>query len=190
MKKILFLFLISLSLKAQLIEISGGFGYYTNEPFSSFIKNFEVISVNSIKDTYKLDNFTQNGILFANVRILGEKASFGVFAGLDKYQGEILRNDNQITTKANFQALTVGGELTIDYLDVKFAKLYFLGGAGYTFNSTDFNNSDVIYTVEKQNQFNYQISPIGAKIGNRIGVFAELGWGYKGVINAGLFLKI
>ncbi|MGN6566725.1 MAG: hypothetical protein ACTHJ0_02170 [Flavipsychrobacter sp.] len=35
-----------------------------------------------------------------------------------------------------------------------------------------------------------QYTPIGVRVGNRFGGFAELGWGYKGIINLGLFYKI
>jgi len=35
-----------------------------------------------------------------------------------------------------------------------------------------------------------QYTPIAVRVGNRFGGLAELGWGYKGIINLGLFCKI
>ncbi|MDZ7738042.1 MAG: hypothetical protein U5K32_03030 [Bacteroidales bacterium] len=32
----------------------------------------------------------------------------------------------------------------------------------------------------------FQVSPLGFRLGKQIGAFAEIGFGYKGILNAGI----
>ncbi|GAB2541679.1 hypothetical protein GCM10027189_25930 [Rufibacter soli] len=43
---------------------------------------------------------------------------------------------------------------------------------------------------KKLNDLAYQVTLLGAKVGNKKGVFAELGFGYSGLLTGGVFLKL
>jgi len=81
--------------------------------------------------------------------------------------------------------LTVAPEITISYWDRKVKgkqagiRLYGLAAAGIT------ANNDLEYNSMKFNP-TFHLSPIGVRAGNRLGFFAELGLGYRGLLNCGL----
>ena len=65
-------------------------------------------------------------------------------------------------------------------------QLYSALAAGATFMSGD-NNSG---TTDHSTAFAFQVSPIGVRVGNTFSFFAEAGFGYQGLLSAGLALKL
>ncbi|MCC8145396.1 MAG: hypothetical protein LIO93_02935 [Bacteroidales bacterium] len=85
---------------------------------------------------------------------------------------------------------TLAAEVDFKYLNSKrYVTVYGLAGVGCTLYGLDYQafsgNSDSDYTP----YFTFQITPITIKIGERWGGFAEVGFGYRGILNAGLFYR-
>jgi hypothetical protein len=98
-----------------------------------------------------------------------------------------LKISNHDTPVGNYKRYysTFAVEGVLNYMNNGNSRLYGLLGGGVTVTSIPDN-------TEKINNFvypNFQLSPIGYKFGDKIGGFVELGYGYKGFINAGIFTR-
>jgi hypothetical protein len=71
--------------------------------------------------------------------------------------------------------------------------MYARVSVGMRFSYENYNyNSSVHYQSSDHQQFLPvgQITPLAFRFGTFAGGFVEFGWGYKGVINLGLFCKL
>jgi hypothetical protein len=103
---------------------------------------------------------------------------------------------------------TIGPEVAFIYRTTHsgLMKIYGAVGFGYTFyNEVDTYNLDYYYSkykngvntlgksIEKENNanhFNGQITGLGIRYGSQLAFNLELGFGYKGIVNAGLTLNL
>jgi hypothetical protein len=66
-------------------------------------------------------------------------------------------------------------------------QLYTMLGLGVTLNTEKGSyNSTGDTDTETSSNLAFQVTPIGMRIGRKLGGFAELGFGYKGIMNFGL----
>jgi hypothetical protein len=87
-------------------------------------------------------------------------------------------------------------EFEVSYYSARNVNLYSIVGLGIRSSYADIQDSSnhsfhnyahpIPHTVIPA----FQYTPIAVRFGNNFGGFAELGWGYKGIINLGLFYKI
>jgi hypothetical protein len=80
--------------------------------------------------------------------------------------------------------------MNILYVANQTFKIYANFGIGATFGMIHYTNllNETNYKWAKR--FNYQITPIAFRFGNNIGGFVELGFGYKGIFNGGIFFNM
>jgi len=86
---------------------------------------------------------------------------------------------------------TMALDLSVNYVNKPTYQLYGNIGAGASliqFSDNKTTNPDE--RLEQVPFFNMHISPLGIRFGKTIGGFAEVGWGYKGFINAGISVKL
>lgn len=83
------------------------------------------------------------------------------------------------------RSMTTVGEATLFWAKAKDFQFYGTGGAGF------FVKQSSLYDTQTTNEFGltFQVSPVGLRIGKRVGVFMELGYGYKGIFNGGLSIR-
>lgn len=96
----------------------------------------------------------------------------------DKF-GEALRNHYTLAAEADFR-----------YLNTPLLKLYGLVGAGGTLYNLTYARDGQPDEKKSQPYFTFHVTPIGLKVGNNWGGFCELGFGYRGIVNAGLFVNL
>lgn len=87
----------------------------------------------------------------------------------------------------DYYTLAVEGD--IKYLNTKYVSLYGTIGVGGTLYKGTYKPVDGRKKSDNTILFNYQITPLGIKLGNRFGFLAELGFGYKGIFSAGTFAR-
>ena len=85
---------------------------------------------------------------------------------------------------------TFSPECTFKYLDTKDnivrVRLYGAAAMGFTLFD-DWSNSGPNNTDNTGGKFwGFQLSPLGVRVGRKISGFAEIGYGYKGIVNAGI----
>lgn len=101
-----------------------------------------------------------------------------------------INSNNVPSGKATTTYHTLAAEVQYNYINKPFFRLYSAAGAGFTTYMERYNPKVGNTEKNTSGNFNFQISPIGIKFGDHIGAMAELGFGYKGIINAGLFVRI
>jgi hypothetical protein len=82
---------------------------------------------------------------------------------------------------------TWGLEFDYRYISRPKLALYSTLGAGITLFSQEYRPESGDKAKESNAYFNFQVTPIGVKFGQYFGVFAEAGFGYKGILTLGLF---
>lgn len=85
---------------------------------------------------------------------------------------------------------TLAGEFQYNYISKPYFRIYSILGAGVTSYTEKYKPNAGSTETNSAAHFNFQITPIGVKVGNRIGFFGELGFGYKGLISAGLYARL
>lgn len=94
------------------------------------------------------------------------------------------------TGKSTTNYHTIAAEAQYNYINRTFFRLYAVVGAGITSFTEKYEPNTGSAEKNTAGHFNFQVSPVGVKFGNRIGGMAEVGFGYKGLFNAGLFVRI
>jgi len=85
--------------------------------------------------------------------------------------------------------LTFAPEATVAYMDMKDAKVRvkIYGALAYGLTVFNDNNNNVGHDNQTGGKpWGFQFTPFGIRVGRKIAGFAEVGYGYKGLINAGL----
>ena len=83
---------------------------------------------------------------------------------------------------------TMALDATFNYMYRPACQLY--GNIGMGITLVRFSNNNAEAGLKQFPFFNMHISPFGVRFGKMVGGFVEIGWGYKGFINAGLSVKL
>lgn len=123
-------------------------------------------------------------------RILERVGVGGVFA-FDYAHADAELNNYQFG-KFRKHHYTLAAEADFIYLNFDKFKMYALAGVGATLYNLNYVDdiSDVRNDHNSTAYFTFQLTPIGFKWGGKWGGFLEFGFGYRGLINAGLFLRL
>lgn len=88
------------------------------------------------------------------------------------------------------QFYTIAAEGYYRYIDRDHLRLYGMVGLGVTYVTQDYDATSAMSLEDNQTSyFNFQVTPIGVAYGNKLGVLAEVGYGYKGILNVGVFYR-
>ncbi len=137
-------------------------GLTTNSGVSS-----GAISLNYSRNVNKM---LQLGGTFAYQQSTADAYIFGSYVGKD-----------------NRYYLTIALEGRIVYLTKPIFKLYSGAGVGYTIAKGEIQRSDKQpNTTEDFSHFNFQVTGVGFRVGKDLAGIAEVGFGYKGIVNAGV----
>jgi hypothetical protein len=158
---------------------------YSSEWMDSFITIFTFGLVTSETTNIKVTG----PLLFSWKYIPKSRWGFGVLAGNTKGSyDEIITSvwDKSKTVFHNkYSAFSIAPEIDFRYIQREKFTLYSSAAVGLTFLSEEVNSSE-----EKSNYFDAHLSLIGLRYGQKLGAFAELGFGFKGIINFGINLKL
>ncbi|MBC7554460.1 MAG: hypothetical protein H7257_10820 [Taibaiella sp.] len=124
--------------------------------------------------------------------------SVGFGAGyLAQHGNNIELQSSQPTTVATYSQKTtsIALELCYIYQYHKYFETYSYLGIGSAFTTTETTPVSITpggnsaAALVQQDAFTFHYSPIGIRLGGRIGAFAELGFGYKGLVSGGLSFR-
>lgn len=138
-------------------------------------------------------NARYTGAIFLTYRYsFNDKVSFGITGGIDNEKGDYVQGHTKVGDYKR-ATYTTAMELKYTYSDRKVVKIYCLGGLGYTFANQKGSYTYVSGIIEgtgnensNKGHINFQLSPVGLRIGKRLAGFVELGFGYKGIFNTGI----
>lgn len=168
-------------------QISGGMGVAsTAQIINSFVEFLSGYSKSRLTNSHNIGEFRLSYTYRPK-----ERWHFGGTFSYNHTDSDIYRNDEKIGDRRNaFYTLAV--EAGYFYLKREKVKLYSQMGAGVSFvtnTETEINYPD----NSRKNSgvlFNSHYSPIGIQYGKDWGGFAEIGFGYRGILSAGLFYNL
>jgi hypothetical protein len=129
-------------------------------------------------------NFTlRQGAVFASYKyFVSDRIAVGATAGFNGNVREGLFWFKDFT-KVDARVTSIAGEMTWFFVKKSKLKLYAMTGLGlYVMRSSVDNFS----TSTRNYGPTTQLTPIAVKFGKELVVFAEMGYGYKGIVNTGL----
>lgn len=175
-------------------EFIASYGVLTGSEFSGGNKT----AANNGRQT-KSETANTGANFFTARYFLYSCLSMGVAVGYINQQGnnnERLGFDYVTTSTYERKAVTVAVELNYIYRIRKYVDVYTFAGFGPTFKTATTNyvysaiSAEAPSKTVRSSDFSFHYCPVGVRIGGRIGGFAELGFGYKGLLSGGLSLRL
>lgn len=173
-------------------QLSASYGFITTSQIIESLVGVG-IAVGSLGElVYTPDSYTGGLFLTYHRSSNNNKIRYGIAIGYDAIKGSF---ENQSgSKKGTFKNAntTIATEIVVAYLNKPNFRLYGLAGGGYTFNK--YENTVISGGSENEqvrgSHVNFQLTPLGAAFGKQFGGFLELGLGYKGLLNIGLFARL
>ena len=123
-----------------------------------------------------------------------KKIGIGVHFAFDKNSVNAIHRDT-INNKWEWRThnryfYTIAVDFNWNYMNKPVCQLYGNAGMGVTLvQFSDNKDKDSDARLKQFPFFNMHVSPFGVRVGKMVAGFAEIGWGYKGFINAGVSVK-
>jgi hypothetical protein len=157
-------------------EVFGGFGLWT---FTQFYENLFGVDAG-----YTMNASTIPLLVGYNYAVNRRLSLSGVFV----YESYTITKESDDTSQSKDLLYTLAAEGTFNYLNKDLLKIY--GSAGVGLSLLHERNDPGYYRESRYAWMpNIQFTPVGVKIGKKYGWFAEVGLGYRGVFNTGLFAR-
>jgi opacity protein-like surface antigen len=174
-------------------EITISYGNFTSSTFFMEMASLTeiIVTLGLVQDNINITNPT-GVVSFTYLYNFNKLIALGGSLGYE-YASGYLTNSKGITTGniyMNFANLAVECDFT--YRVWENVKLYGMVGLAATWLNANYSYSDpshgnlIISSVIP----NLQVTPFGIRFGKQVGGFMEIGFGYKGWVNAGLSVKL
>lgn len=167
-------------------EIDASYGVVTTNQLFNIFK--DIVSVVFTFGNYDKTNTDYTGGWFLDYKFAPTRnLLLGVGVGIDGASGD-LEDDDVVYGSYTSSYTTVALGFDYRYLNQEWVQLYSGLGTGITFSSDKGTIFDTGVTEKSGNTpyFNFQLNLLGVRVGKSLAGFAELGFGYKGMINAGI----
>lgn len=189
MKKILLIgafLLICSNSYSQKNQISAGYGIASS---NQILDVFENIFSNVLFPSGNLSETSSMGeFRLAYAYTPKERWRFGTALSYSQTDFDVSNNGVKIGEQVN-SYFTIAGETSYSFLKKEKLNLYSLLGAGATIATAKQTTTNA--TADSQDTFfNFQVTPFGISYGKQWGGFAEVGFGYRGVLSFGAFYNI
>lgn len=165
--------------------------------------SYGLASASKLERTFDLSSnygfpYLQIGPIFGTYRYYTtDFTNIGITIGDEYFKGSYLGPDYGSVGTYKENALTIAAEIQLVYLTTKTVHLYSGIGIGYVTEMYRIKYYSGFYVAnappdehypqsQNENSVTFQLTAFGIRVGHRVGAFAELGFGYKGLINGGL----
>lgn len=182
------LFLLSLNMYAQEKKhfVTAGYGFVSS---NSVVDDYTKILALSLTEEPRADVFS-TGVTYISYKYnVADRMMLGAVYAFERKTAD-LYNVNDVRVggyEKNYHLLAL--EYRYNYIEGKNITLYGDAGLGVMMQNEFYTpEGEVQYERSDSWYAGYQLTPLGIKAGNTVGVYAELGFGYKGVFNFGFFL--
>jgi len=170
-------------------EFKAGYGIITStQTIYDIVEIFEMaFTLGSITYT---DEKSSGAIHLCYNYSVSDKFTVGAVVAYEQINSNV-SSGNDAIGKMKSKFYTVAIESAFHYMQKENMNLYSGIGLGYSFGNMNFESSSTQEDSfsDNANMPNFHITGIGIRFGKTFGGFAEAGFGYKGVINAGISLK-
>jgi hypothetical protein len=169
-------------------QFSFSVGSLSNEQIYNIFDDLDIYSQTN-GNIYTENIRSKGALMFGYKYFIKPNWSLGVNGGIDNADGIILNVNDASIGDYERRSYTFSIESDYNYYNTKYFQIYCTAGVG-------FSNSSDKYIVkvpgfeetieESNNHFNFQITPVGFRLGNIIALNAEMGLGYKGIFSIGV----
>jgi hypothetical protein len=167
-------------------EITLAYGNYTSNELLSVIEDFSLIFLTNGKATS--DNYRFSGASSINYSYaIKDNLMLGVEAAYERIKKDLFVEKTKVAEQTD-NALSIGAHAKYSYIANPKFRMYSGLAAGYvTIQGTSKPESGTNYKASKGNtgRFRYHLTGFGFRYGKKAAVVAELGFGYKGILNVG-----
>lgn len=170
------------------IQLGAGLGASEYAAFEGYINLFTIFL---LRET--VTPFERSNGLYSTYRYrISRRISAGLTAG-----ATLLNTEKSVfgysRTPGDYRYISalIAAEAQLHYIDRPKWSLYCVAGAGL--GSTFERNSGTVAGSSEKTRYPLvivQVTPIGVRYGKAVGIFAELGYGYRGIVNAGISLRL
>lgn len=168
--------------------------------YGQFIPDqFESVNSSMLNDLYPdqryvRDNYSSFGTLFFSYRHVFKNELFlwGITAGYSSSKSKIY-NVGQFEGDLSRTFYTVALEWEYRYVNQGPIQVYSGLGLGFTYATEELAPPPEMTTTSSTGNISniaYQVNAVGIRLGKKYAGFVELGYGYKGIINAGFSLQL
>lgn len=176
---------------SQKHQVSGGVGIASSSQIMDAFLEFASIFPFSMYDSPRIVNTQNIGEFRVSYAYTPqERWSFGGTLSYNHSKSDVFYKEREIGKRTN-NFITLAGETGFNYLNREKIRLYALVGAGLTYAVISETDHELRETFDSSDGiFNFHVSPIGIQIGQKWGGFAEAGFGYRGLLSAGVFYNL
>lgn len=193
MKKILILpLLLLLSTQTSLgqlqrHDINLSAGIYSSNFFDAV--SYDIFTDQNFDESISKTVGEQTGALYIGYRFFpAPKLTIGVTLGFERVKGKIM-GDNFFEGTYYNDYVCGAFEMDYRYLNKPKFQMYSGAGIGVMFNE-ETNQAPNFYEFNESFDLAFQINLVGIRYGGIFGVFIEAGYGYRGMIKAGLSVQL
>ncbi len=140
--------------------------------------------------TYKDE--TSWGSLYINYNYsISDKFTLGGLVAFEQITNKVLSNGSKIgNSRAVFY--TIAFEAAFRYVRNNNFQMYSGLGLAYTYGSMSFESTTTLEDDSKSTAHlpNFHLTGVGIRFGKKFGGIIELGFGYKGLVNAGISFQM
>lgn len=197
-KRIVFLFIFYsafiFSQSQGTSELNISLGVATVEDFRSATTDAATSLVTSVITGEKLthkDGSSQMAFTLHYSYAIKDRWMLGTSLAYQNIKGNLFL-DGEKSGYSHSAVYSLGVESNYRYISKPKFQMYSGLGAGYAFGKTTFKLGDELEfkntnkDTSKINYMTYHLTALGFRVGKKLAVFAELGVGYKGIINGGM----
>lgn len=165
-------------------EIRGGYGVGTS---NEFINGLEDMQVTDVTKAFVSGDKTFKGTFQLGYKYgLSDRFNLGLNLSYERAAATTFLDKGRVgKLKSNYY--TVAGEADYIHIRREGFTFYSTAGIGAIFYNQQYVKDECTKDTADKVNFNFQISPVCVKYGDRLGFFGEIGFGYKGIFNFGMF---
>jgi len=167
-------------------EVKVGIGILTNDDLANLASDGLVYLFSGGTFTYtEPTSFVSSSISYKHE--VARNLMLGAAFTYQAANGGVERGDTRIG-EARKRRYTIAIESDYRYISKDIFKMYSGVGIGYTFGKEDvtFTETGIDNRSENLGLFAFQITGIGVRVGKAFSGFAELGYGYRGMLSLGV----
>lgn len=144
---------------------------------------------NNINEDFRTNISSSTGAIFFDYHLLLTRIlNLGVAVGYEKITKDVFIND-ELVGEVNDKYISLMGEIEYNYISRDILQVFSGISGGLTFRN---ENAEIDDNEEKSSTsfISYQIDVVGVRLGRSFGVFAKVGFGFKGLLNGGVSYEL
>jgi len=169
-------------------EIYGGYGFGSAQEISSVYSDV-ITPIITIGTLYTETMSPVGPVSLGYRRSFSKNFTLAIAGNYVAFNKQFKKSsDNSVvgTVKNTFYSFIARGDYY--YVTGEYFQMYSGVGVGFTYAHDNYLDSSNASGQGKMYSA-FQVNAVGIRVGKNFGVFAELGYGFEGIINAGISLK-